>query len=301
MPNAVFVTKVRTPEGKEAARLLIESVRTFGGAMSGLPFLIFATDPQNEPCRDLAAPQVEVIPLTVPDAIQQYPFGDKVLACANAEAHAPDGVQSLIWLDLNVLMVQPPALLALDGVYDAALRPVHIRNVGMPPSDPLDAFWSGIYAALGVKDVDMTVESFIDHQPLRAYFNSHVFAVNPARGLFARWYDLFDHLVGDQAFQAEACSDALHRIFLFQALFSALAATSLDEQRIRVLPATYSYPYNLHANVLENQRPATLNDLVCFTFEGRPIQPSRVSDALIHEPLRSWLEARAALKTNDGE
>jgi len=171
--RSIFITKVRIPAGEAAARLLIESLQTFGGEMSGCPVWVFASDPQNEPCRDLAGGQVQVFPLAVPEALRQYPFGDKVLACARAEALAPAGVRSLIWLDLECLVVQPPLLFDLGDKCDAALRPVHLRNVGLSPSEPPDAFWKGIYAELGIDDVHSTVYSFIDHQPLRAYFNSH--------------------------------------------------------------------------------------------------------------------------------
>jgi hypothetical protein len=302
-PHAIFITKVRTPAGRAAARLLIESIQTFGGEMSGCAIWVFATDPQNEPCRDLASPQVRVLPLSVPEAVRHYPFGDKVLACARAEALAPTGVQSLIWLDLNCLVVQPPVLFDLGAVFDAALRPVHIRNVGLSPSEPLDVFWKGIYAALGVDDVHSTVDSFVDRQRLRAYFNSHGLAVRPTRGLFQRWYEHFEQLVCEKEFQATACQDDSHQVFLFQAIFSALVASSLDGQRIRILPAIYNYPYNLQDQVPEDRRAVALNDLVHFTFEGRTLHPNAVTDIQIREPLRSWLEARVAalLETSNAE
>jgi hypothetical protein len=80
-----------------------------------------------------------------------------------------------------------------------------------------------------------------------------------------------------------------------------LVASSLDVQRIRSLPATYNYPYNLHDQVPEDRRAVALNDLVSFTFEGRTLHPGTVTDIQIREPLRSWLEARVAvlLETSD--
>jgi hypothetical protein len=294
--HSIFITKVRTTAEKASARLLIESIRTFGGKMSGYAIWVFATDPGNEPCRDLAGPQVEVLPLSVPETVKQYPFGDKVFACAQAEILAPAETRSLIWLDLNCLIVQPPQLFDLGADFDAALRPVHIRNIGLSPSDPLDLFWKGIYAAVGVDDISSTVDSFIDQQRLRAYFNSHGLAVNPARGLFRRWYQHFENLIGNIDFQTSACRDLPHRIFLFQAIFSALVASTLEARQIRMLPPTYNYPYNLHNQVPEDRRALSFNDLICFTFEGRPIHPQTVRDIRIHEPLSSWLITRIVVK-----
>jgi hypothetical protein len=88
------------------------------------------------------------------------------------------------------------------------------------------------------------------------------------------------------------CPDGRHRIFLFQAVFSALAASSLDKQRIRILPPTYNYPYNLQSQVPKERRALAFNDLVCFTYEGRPIHPDTIKDIEIRDPLRSWLKAR---------
>jgi hypothetical protein len=286
----VFLTKVRTSAEKASARLLIDSLRTFGGEMSDHPFWVFAVDPSNVPCNDLAGPQVKVLPLSTPEAIKQYPFADKVFSCAQAESLVPTETRSLIWMDPDCLIVQPPRLFDLSADCDAALRPVHIRNIGLSLSEPLDIFWKGVYAAVGVDDVGSTVDSFVDRQRLRAYFNSHGLAINPARGLFRRWSEHFKQLVINKEFQTAACRDLPHRIFLFQAVFSTLAASALDIHRIRILPPTYNYPYNLQDQVPEDRRARLLNDLVCFTYEGRSIHPEKVKDIEIHDPLRSWLK-----------
>lgn len=290
-PQSVFLTKVSTPAEKTAARLLIESIETFGGEMRSFPIWVFATDQQAD-YSDLASAQVKVFALAVPKKVQSYPFGDKVWACAQAEKQASAEMQSFIWLDLECLVVQPPVLYVLGNAYDAALRPVHIRNVGLPLTEPLDNFWRGIYREIGVDDLPFQVETFIDRQLLRAYFNSHGFSVNPQRGLLQRWYTHFETLVNDPQFQTLACEDARHKIFLFQAIWSALLASTLPPSRIRILPPTYNYPYNLHDRVDESQRANVMNDLVSFTFEGREIHPKKVWDIQIREPLRTWLEAR---------
>jgi hypothetical protein len=176
--------------------------------------------------------------------------------------------------------------------YDAAFRPVHICNVGSPVNQPMDAFWQKIYDVIGVKDNLMTVESFFDAQRLRAYFNSHAFAINPARGLMRRWLANFETLVSDQAFQTEACQDDDHQVFLFQASLSVLIASSLEPRRIRLLPPVYNYPYNLQESIPSGRRTKALNDLVSFTCEDRSLNPHEVNDIEIREPLLGWLMER---------
>lgn len=296
--HSIFLTKVSSPAEIAPARLLIESIQAFGGEMSGCPIWVFATDPESEDCRLLASDQVSVMPAATPRSVQGYPFASKVFACAQAESMAPARVQSLVWIDPECLIVQPPRLYALGEDCDLALRPVHLRNVGLPAGEPLDPFWEGIYAGVGTRDIHRTVKSFIDGERLRAYYNSHAFSLRPGLGLLRRWYNLFERLVNDPHFQARACREPRQRIFLFQALLSALVASSINEQRVRILPPTYNYPYNLQGQVGEDRRAGVLNELVSLTFEGRCIHPDSVTDIEIREPLRSWLEARAPAQKN---
>jgi hypothetical protein len=292
--QTVFLTLVRTTGERTRARILIESIRSFGEAMSQCPFWFFEASPERAPCKSLESAGVQVLPLSVPETARHYYFADKVCACAQAEAMATAKIQSLIWVDPACLVIQPPLLFDLDQLVDAAVRPVHIRNVGLPSTEPPDNFWKMIYQVVGVKDIQTTVETFVDVQHIRSYFNSHAFAINPSKGILKQWLDYFETLVCDEKFQLASCQDEHHQIFLHQAVLSALLATSLDPKRIRFLPPSYNYPYNLHHSVPLDRRALALNDLVCIAYEDRPLDPNVVEDIDIREPLRSWLVANAA-------
>ncbi len=298
MPAArpAFVTRVRSAESARAARLLLESLRAFGGAMAPCPAWVFAADGVREQARrELAGvADVAVLPLAVPCDAAPFLFAEKVFACARAEQVAGPDAGSLVWMDPECLVAGEPLLLDLGGAADAAFRPVHVRNVGLPPAEPLDPFWSGICAAIGTPDVPGTVVSFVDGQVLRSYFNSHCFSVNPRVGLMARWWEVFQRLVAGAAFRRQACPDEAHRVFLFQAVLSVLVASTVGRGRIRVLPPSYSYPYHLHAKVPTGRRPAALNDLAVVVLEDRLLDPAGATDIEIREPLRSWLASRPA-------
>lgn len=292
MDSCLFLTLVSTVEECRAACLLIDSLRSFGGAPGQGPILVFAADPEVVPCDSLLSPGVRIVPLAMPKSLQDYPLADKTCACAQAEALAGPGTRSLVWLDAKCLFLKPPELLDLSPTFDIALRPVHIRNIGLPKEAPLDDFWRRIYTAAGLTDTSLTVESFVDCRRIRAYFNTHITAVNPQLGLFRRWQETLTALVEDRDFQSGPCRDDLHRIFLHQAVLSALIAATVEPARIRILPPDYSYPYNLQARVPPERRARTLNELTCAVYEGRDLDPARVTDIEIREPLRSWLEAR---------
>jgi hypothetical protein len=290
--KTVFATVVRNPTDWPAARLMIESLRTFGGALGQRTVWVFDSSPHPAPLPEKDVEEVEVIPLGAPDTAKGYLFAEKVFACAQAEARAQGRARSLVCIDPGVLVVNPPVLFDLGKDFDAAVRPVHIKNVGLEVGEPLDEFWRKIYATVGVEDVQETVETFVGQQRVRAYFNSHAFAVNPDLGLLQQWAELFQALVGDQAFQAAACQDERHQIFLFQALWSALLVSRLEWPRIRILPPGYNYPYNLQSKVPPERRARVLNDLVCIAYEERSLSPNRMEDMRVDEPLRSWLAVR---------
>lgn len=297
--STVFVTMVTEPGEIPLARRMIGSLRAFGGPMRDCPIWLFEIDPDGAPCGDLAGDSVEVIPLAVPDALRRYLFGAKVWAGAEAEKKAVSaGIRSLVWVDTNCLVVQPPLLYNLGDGCDAAVRPVHIQNVGLRADAPLDGYWQAIYRAVGVEDTSATVESFVDRRTLRAYFNSHAFAIRPDIGLMRRRAEVFESLVRDADFEAAHCADVRHRIFLFQSVWSALLVRMLDWDRIRILPPEYNYPYNLQAQVPPQRRARALNDLVTLACEDRSVDPAAIDDIAVREPLRSWLAAWAEPQTN---
>jgi hypothetical protein len=293
MDQAAFVTLVRSPRERSCARLLIDSIRAFGGKLSHSPIWLFEGDPQSAPCSSLESPDVRVISLRLPDTASRYFFADKVHACAQAEQLATSA-QSLIWIDPACLIIRPPELFCLGPSFDAAVRPVHITNVGLPHAVPLDGFWKRIFAEVRADDIEATVETFVDGQRIRSYFNSHAFAINPSKALLRRWSECFEALVCDEEYQENYCQEQAHQIFLHQAVWSALLVTELDPKRLRLLPPDYNYPYHLHQIVPLNRRVPALNDLVCIAYEDRTLDPAIVDDIDIHEPLRTWLAEHAA-------
>lgn len=293
MKSSIIFLTLTSAEDEPAVHLLIDSLRTFGGALANVPFWVFAMHPEELRSMEYALENesTRLLQLEAPVPVASYPFGKKVAACASAENLAPVGARALVWIDPTCLIVQPPELFDLGMDYDAAFRPVHIGNVGLSSVQPLDAFWQGIYHALDVDDISTTVTSFVDNQRLRTYFNTHAFVINPVLGLMNRWYGLFQQLVNDVHFQTTACPDVRHQIFLFQAVLSALVASSLNPARLLILPPTYNYPYNLQEHVQPDRRAEAINDLICFTYEGRTILPDAMTDIHVREPLRTWLEA----------
>jgi hypothetical protein len=288
MYETCFLILFRSEAGERLARIVIESLRAFGGPLRDCAVWAFVLDPDRVPQALPGLERVHRFPLAVEEGCPPYPFAEKVYACAQAEAMAGPGIRSLVWLSLDCLIVNPPLLFDLGSAFDAAFRPVHHRNVGSPAHEPLDDFWQGIYRALEVGEMPYTVESFADGQTLRPYFNTHCFAFYPATGLGRAWWEHFKAMVSDQAFQAGPCRDDLHQIFLHQAILSTLVAKRLDWERVRLLPPEYNYPLNLLNEMPPDRRAPTLNSLVNAVYEDAFPWGS----IEVQQPLRSWLRER---------
>jgi hypothetical protein len=278
-----FVPLVGSADEEASARLL--------GLLGECAVWVFALDPDRVSRALSGMEGVSCLPLAM-DPELRYPFAVKVQVCAQAEALAADEVRSLVWVTTQCLIVNPPVLFDLPASFDAAFRPVHIQNIGSLASEPLDNYWSEVYRAVGMDDTSRTVESFVDSRELRPYLNTHLFAIDPSQGLCQTWLQLFREMVADKAFQSGPCQDQLHRIFLHQAILSALVTKRLEWQRICLLPPEYSYPLHLHPEVSAVRRSQSLGDLVCPVYEGVYRYPETLNGLPVQEPLKSWLMAR---------
>ncbi|MEW5869820.1 MAG: hypothetical protein AB1894_11135 [Chloroflexota bacterium] len=296
----VFVSMCRSALGAQHVRFLAHSLRTFGGPLSGAPLWVFLPhsasaplDPEIDPGRFSGLDPVHFIPFSLEPDVPDYLFSEKVHACARAEALADAQARTLVWLDPSCLITNPPVLFDLAPDHAAAFRPVHHKNVGLTAQEPLDAFWQAIYQAVGLRQAPFSLPSFVDRQELRPYFNTHCFAVDPAQGLLRAWQSHFERLAADQDFQARACSDTLHQVFLHQAILSALVASRLERGQLRILPPEYSYPLHMHPQVPPLDQPATLDELVCPVYEDAFVYPDTLNGLAAQQPLRAWLEQHA--------
>jgi hypothetical protein len=284
-----FFTLVRSQAGAQQADFLIKSLRAFGGPLQDSPFFIFFTRPGIASQHRANDEGVHFVQLEVEAELQNYWFGEKVAVCSEAEAMLDGNVQSLIWMNPESIIVNPPNHFHLGSSCDAAFRPVHIQNVGIRIDEEMDPFWSEIYRIVELRDIPYNVESFVDAQTLLPYFNTHLFSINPSLSVLRTWLDTFRRMVADRVFQAEACADIRHQIFLHQAILSTLLIKLLDWERIEFLPPEYSYPLHLHHEIPLDRQADSLNGLVCPVFESGYQHPDTLNGIEVQEPVLSWI------------
>jgi hypothetical protein len=265
--NTFFVTTTGSAEEENRLALLIDSLRKFGGEFSVSPFWIFSSGVgSSTPFSNHR--NAELFPLSVEAEYRNFPLAGKVFACARAEELAAEG-QSMVWMSFGCLIINPPVLFSLPKDYEAAFRPVHHKNIGSPVQEPPDGFWRKIYKSVGMTEAPFPVESYLDSQSIRPYFNAHCFSINTGRRMMRIWRDYFSKMIGEEGHPLKPFHDELKQIFLHQALLSTLLAKMVERRRILILPPEYSYPLHLHKEIPERRRFATLNELMCAVYEEK--------------------------------
>jgi len=286
-----FVVLVRPGQERDAA-LLTDSIHDFAGDAAGAPVYAVLTDPANTAGTLLKSRGARVTPLEMDERFRRYPYADKVWACEQVERLVGKDADLLVWVFPASIVVAPLRELDLAPEQAAAFRPVHIQLAGLSYGSPPDAFWEGIYKATGLTvDQAFPVETLTQGAKIHAYFNSGFFAVRPQLGLMRAWRENFEKLLLDGDFQAKACSDLQHKLYLHQAVLAAVVAR-LGRDRIHLLPSTYSYPVSLHNKVVPEHRAKNANSLVEMSSDTT-LRDARWMDELpVEEPLKSWLLKR---------
>jgi len=264
--EVVFATLVTDEEDFQAAFMLVRSLRQFGGALKNAPFLIFT---QNNPTDISRLKRLETVELlSVTDNTPQvgYFFRAKICAWAQAEELSTQS-RSLVWIDPCCLVLREPELLNCGNGIAAALRPVHIRNIGQPISGEIDGFWKDIYNQCNTSIWKDGIESFVDEQKLLPYFNSHCFSLDPRMKILTKTKQNIESLVNNSLFMGSYCNDQLHKIFLFQSVLSATISSLLGEKSIRILPPDYGYPFHLQDKINAEKQFTKMEDMTIMVYE----------------------------------
>ena len=129
-------------------------------------------------------------------------------------------------------------------------------------------YWTAIYREAGVDPATVpAVRAVIDAAPVRFYVNCEIIAFRPRAGICREWARALAARLADAAFRERECADAMHRIFLHQAVLSAviLARTAAAERRW--LPPDHGYSLLLHERLPAERRVARLDDLACAIYD----------------------------------
>lgn len=276
----------------QSAVLFIESLRSFGGQMSRLPVVVMVDQAADLDLTTLSMPRVECHPIDIDPAWRAFPYSRKVHACATAERVLSERFGTLFYLDTEMLVFDAFPDLNLQENRDIALRPVMLLNaVGQSPRDPVDTFWQAVYQDVGVDHTRIpTLRSYVDEQEMRFYINCEAMAVHPKMGLWQSWQQAFVKRLQDTPFMEKACADDPHRIFLHQAVLSALVAARIPMNRIQWLADDTVYSILLHDRLPPLKKRADLTGARLVSYDIQLAgSPEIVTRVPMPRDRRDWI------------
>jgi len=154
-----------------------------------------------------------------------------------------------------------------------------------------NACWMPIFMATGLNNrrlpMIMTIADEVEIQP---YYNCEVFCINPRLGICEEWMRILTSLLEDKQYQSEVCTTFVQKLFLHQAVLSAVISTRIEQKKIKSLPLTHGYPFNQYKRLPKSKQVASLNEISIVIFDyAWAKNPDWMDNILINEPLKQWL------------
>ena len=233
------------------------------------------------------------VPFEIPRPVWKFPFGALVLAASAAEAKAASDnrAELLAVMDPFSLVLNEPWPLLLDPDKRLGYRPVDHTLIGSNYDRPLEPFWASIYNHCGVYEEQVfPMQTSVDLNRLRPYFNAGLLVVRPAGGLLARWWNNFLHYFNAPAYDEFYRQNDIYRIFFHQAILAGTVLSTLEREKLQELPHQVNYPLHMHADYPPERRPAALHQIVTARYDTFFDDPGWRKAIHIDEPMFTWLE-----------
>ena len=187
-----FVLCIENNAIRDQALLLCESIRRFGGRHSRSPILAFAPRPglgvDEATRRALAAMAVEYVAEPLNTCCPEYGSANRVFAAAWAEARSD--ADFIVVLDSDTIFCGEPEL---PMQADVAVRPVDAKgSATRGPGDPFEEYWVALAKMCGTSIERLPfISTTIGSERIRASYNGGLIIARRAKGILARWAELF--------------------------------------------------------------------------------------------------------------
>jgi hypothetical protein len=300
MKDLIFAFMLGTGDDEKAALRLASSIRTFGGELCFNPIWLVSrnkeeelSDATRQKIFSLGARLINFDPQSLKTRVA---FSSYVTAAAIAEGLAQGESSFLAWLATDALVLQPPVSLLLPAGKSLGACPVHLKLLGSGFEDPIDEYWELVYRHCQVDLAHIfPMQTVVDEQLVRAYFNAGLLVVRPERGLLRAWQSRFDRLAGLPEFRAFYAQNELYEIFIHQAILTGSILSLLKQDDFQPLPFEMNYPLHLHTKVAASHRPASLEQLITCRYEEYAEffeNPNLDEVIYISQPLKDWLQSQ---------
>jgi hypothetical protein len=300
MKDLIFAFHLGSGEAENDGLRLARSIRTFGGEYCFNPIWILSQrseDDLSEATRQqLFSLGARLVTYEVdPDAVN-FPFSRYVFAAAIAEGLAQGETSYLVMMANDTLVLQAPSAFLLPAGKSLGACPVHLKLLGSGFNEPISEFWKLIFLHCQV-DMERVfpMQTIVDEQVVRAYFNAGLLVVRPERGLLRAWQADFENLYRHPEFEELYKQNELYEIFMHQAVLAGSVLSSLKPEEFQLLPFEMNYPLHLHSKVAAERRPTSMSQLITCRYEDYDeFFGSPDVDAQIHidRQLKDWLQTQ---------
>lgn len=238
-PDVTFVCCVEHGYFADQFVRFVSSLRQWGGAFEDCP-VIAATPrfdpPVSEPMqRRMAELNVRYVRSPRWRRHGWYPYITKPAALELAEELTEADI--IVFIDNDVLVSREPTAFALAEEVDLAAAPASAHGGSTGPGHRHEPLWEAMCKAVGVPvDSLPWIDTDLDRQRVRLYFNAGVFAYRPQTG-FRDVYESCIHRILDARIQCRDWGTQL----LEQAAFGLAVASS--GIRYEPLPASHNYHF----------------------------------------------------------
>ena len=292
--STCFLLCVERGPLESQAILCVESLRDFGGSLADAPVYAFAPRSGEGPGDATIAGLRRLGATFVDDPLNpelgELPHTNKAFVAAWAEERLDHDV--LVFTDSDTVFVGEPSLLE-GGDWEAAVRPVGAVNVGSTGEGHYnEEVWQTLYSELGVSARPF-VETVVEGERVRAYFNSGLVGLRRASGIGAAWREATVRLASSSVAHAVRRRRQIDQL--------ALAGVLSDRfDRLLLLPDSYNYPLPKRTLLPESMQALDLDDLVHVhghRWLHLPGFLTEVEPALDSSgPIYRWLDERLPLK-----
>ncbi|MFY0655004.1 MAG: hypothetical protein JXQ96_23435 [Cyclobacteriaceae bacterium] len=268
------------------SKILIESIRKFGGSLKDVPIYSFQPRKGHKVCKEtkqfFELHDVEFIDIELNNKYSYYPLANKPMVCSWAEQHIDS--ETLVFLDSDVVIFDEPSL--FSKVEDGKIRmsPVDIKGIGIGKDQNENSeYWQSLYETVGAQ-IKQFIETRVDGEEILAYWNTGHIIINKASGIFQKWKSNFDQVMRDK----KLTSNGL--FFIEQSTFSATVSASNLE--IDPLHASYNYPIHLHPDLEQNGKGLNLETSVSWHYHdlfSSHEKPEYLESFLTREERGIWL------------
>ena len=241
MKNLIFASLLGTGEAEIDALRLARSIRTFGGEFCFNPIWLLSQRSEAELSQatqqELFSLGARLITFDRDEAGSGFPFAAYVTAAGIAEGLAQGEASFLVMMAAETLILQAPTAFLLPAGKSLGGCPVHLKLLGSGFNDPVDDFWEQIYHACKV-DIEQIypLQTIVDEQLVRAYFNAGLLVVRPERGLLRAWQSDFEALNRLPEFEQFYQQHELYELFMHQTVLAGSILSLLKPEEFEQFP-----------------------------------------------------------------